>query len=168
MELTDEIYDEIFKSPDDWLYTAEQHLISAKYLDNRLKEIILKGRDILYENEEEFMAIQKSCLFLCGISLENAIKGLIISKNPKFKSYKELKLFGWNTNHDIIKMFSTNKVLVDSDFINRIQGYLQWAGRYSLPFKKEDFNNLKKEYYTNDIDKTENLIDTIKTQIENK
>lgn len=166
MKMTDELHDEIFRSPDDWIYTAEQHLISAKYLDNRLKEIIAEGIDILDEYEEEFMAIQKSYLFLCGISLENAIKGLIVFKHPEFERTDDLSKYGWNWGHDISKMFRLNMDSEDYDFINRIQGYLQWAGRYSLPKKKEDFNKLKQEYYTNDIEKIEYLIKSIKNQIE--
>ena len=57
MELTEEMFKEIFKSPDDWIYTAEQHLISAKWLDNRQKDIISKWIEILDEYVVEFMAI---------------------------------------------------------------------------------------------------------------
>ena len=168
MEELQEKYDIINRDPFSWIEKAEQHLISANCLVNRLNAIIDYNIDIADEHQKEFIALHNSCLFLCGIAIENSIKGLIISKNPKFQNTNELKKFGWNSSHNISEMLSVNEIVVDNDFINRIQGFLIWAGKYNLPTKKEAFSELKQEYYTDDLFRTKVIVKSIISFIENK
>jgi hypothetical protein len=168
MEELQEKYDIINYDPFSWIEKAEQHLISANCLVNRLIAIIDHNIDIADEHQMEFIALHNSCLFLCGIAIENAIKGLIISKNPKFQNTNELEKFGWNRFHNISTMLSKNGIVADKAFVSRIQGYLEWAGKYNLPTpnKKVAFPELKQEFYTNDVIRTEEIVNRIVSILE--
>ncbi|MEI6141515.1 MAG: hypothetical protein WCP85_19745 [Mariniphaga sp.] len=160
----------LLHDPFDWLNTAKNHLISANCIDKRIAELIRIDPDFNNEeNDLESQALMNSCLFLVGIGLENAIKGYIVAQNQNFKELQELNTFGWQikSGHGISEMFRINCAVIYStnkDFLDRIEEYLIWLGKYSTP-KMAKFLNVKQEYYVDDVVRATSIISEIEEMI---
>lgn len=157
--------------PFDWIYSAKKHLISAKCIEKRMFEIIKVDPDLNNENTNlEFQALKNSCLFLVGIGLENAIKGYIVAQKPNFKNTKEMRELGWGklSGHGISEMYKINCFDIytsNNDFLERIQEYLIWIGKYSTPMRPENLI-LSNEYFVDDVGRASTIISKIEEMIE--
>lgn len=154
------------QDPFDWIIMAKKHLTSAKCIEKRINEIISIDPDICDEEINfEFQALMNSCLYLVGIGLENAIKGLLVAQNPTIKSISELN--NSTSGHKITDMYKascTNIYLSHKSYLERIQEYLFWIGKYNIPTESK-FLLLRTEYTSIDVRIAIRIIDEIEKMI---
>lgn len=166
MKSIDEEYIGRLQDPFNWIYTAKKHIVSARCLEKRMNEIINIDPDL--DNEEinfEFQALMNSCLFLLGIGLENAIKGYVVAQSPTIKSINELN--NSTSGHRITDMYRvncSNIYISHKSFLDRIQEYLFWIGKYSIPTDSK-FLILSTDYFCDDVKTAVEIIDEIEKLI---
>lgn len=171
MSEKEELYNKTWFTAASWIGKSENHILSAECLNSRYLFLFKEfEKSLLNNNINEQVALLETIPFLCGIAIENAIKALIIYRNPNIKSQKELlQLKQWKSNHDIFTMLEHEKVIIDKSFIKRMQKALVWSGKYPLPYTKQynqDKNYNLHEYSTKDVNTTKDIISQIKQLIQ--
>jgi len=112
MDDYDKYFDLIFRDALGWRDKAKGHLLSVKAINERMNKIL--DIDPYLSDIEcnfEYRALMSTYMFLIGISLENGIKGLVVSREPNFKDFKEFqKKYSLNAKggHGIVDMFQKN------------------------------------------------------------
>ena len=138
----------IAKSPRPWKNTAESLKFAADLLHSKLIE--LDTRVQLNEKGDllsEAWSVSSIFMMLAGLSLENLIKGILISQDPSIVNGGK---FNWGRKpHGLVSLFKQANVLVSSDekmFLKRLEEFVAWVGRYPLPlattplFNRQDRN----------------------------
>jgi hypothetical protein len=173
------------RSAPDWLEKGKGLLIIAEIINKELLDIC-HNYDPCPPDEiqPKFLGLIDALMLLLGFSLENAIKGYIVSHKPDYQDISELYQLKFNASggHGIHEMISFNIKNITSreqDLLLRIEQSLIWAGRYNSPknykknknkiigihpdFREKDFNYGKQlfekiERFTNELwEKNEKL-----------
>lgn len=169
--------DLIFRDAESWRDKAVGNLCSIKLINDRMWRI--KNFDISHTNNSqmfEFRALKGTCLFLMGISLENAIKGYTIAKEPAYEDFSEFKKqYSWDkTGHGIVKMYEKNCPEIftqHKSFLERVEPYLIWAGKYETPmhskgYSTNDGKKIEKAFYFKDVETTEEIVNYLSDKIQ--
>jgi hypothetical protein len=159
----------LVKWPLNWKLKAQLLLIAAEKIfaaydaayKRDLERILAvpfgqKGGSHTMEGEEleDFLDSQllPICLLLKGFAVENLIKGIIFSKNPKLLDDKTLCLDGDITNHDLCDLYAEkaglakNKESIDpetKEILVALEQIIRWQGRYPTPKNIEIFRQMK-------------------------
>ena len=154
-------YEDLFRDPLYWKEKANRQFYSANILHEHLHELIKTFDNWTDEDDQHFISLMDSFFLLVALSFENLIKGLIISIELNIIDKKEYETkYGFNFNHNLIKMFSTNfRTLTDveEELINRLQNYLRWMSKYPLPREKYINNEVYHGYKLSDPDIVKDL-----------
>ncbi|MFZ5761084.1 MAG: hypothetical protein ACOY32_15830 [Thermodesulfobacteriota bacterium] len=83
-------------------------------------------------------------LFLMGLAFENALKGLLISRDPSLVEDSKLseKISKGSKGHYLLDLFDKAEIRLSSEeqeFINRLSDSVIWAGRYPAPKHEKDW-----------------------------
>ncbi|WP_173218117.1 hypothetical protein [Paenibacillus alba] len=127
-----------------WLMNAKDLKNSADVLLERIHEVNRRISEHEPVDLIEDTGVFKVYMLLAGLSLENVIKGLIISRNPTIVTDEEVKFSG--SGHKLIELFRLVNISLNNDeikFLELIEEFIMWAGRYSLPKKSQYFQNRK-------------------------
>jgi hypothetical protein len=81
---------------------------------------------------EKKLAYMQSFMLLTAIAFENLIKGIVVAAEPT--SWRSLKADSGHGISTFAAMFTTLSE-PESDLLQRLQEYLLWAGRYTIPTK---------------------------------
>lgn len=134
-------FDTTTRSAPSWLEKGKKLLIAAEILNTELLHLCQKYTNSFPDDmEAKFMGLMDSLMLLLGLSIENAIKGFIISNKPDFEKFEELHKYKINSlgGHDIKQMVEFNIGPIEPieiDLLERLQESLIWAGKYNAPKK---------------------------------
>lgn len=127
-----ENFEQIAKIPGVWLSSAQKLKCSAEILNAELIQLgnRIKDKEII---DLSLMRISEVYILLAGLSLENLIKGILISQNPDIVKDDKLPFSG--SGHEIIKYFKEANIDLDSDeekFLNKAEEFILCFGRYPI------------------------------------
>jgi len=128
------------QSPEAWRRTAIGLKRSADIIWKRWFGIFirLEGGQIAKVTPQEggdVYLLLPSFLLLSGLAIENALKGLLISKEPSIAESKIRWKVGLG-GHDLGTLFKSNGFIPTSDeqeFLDALTQAVLWAGRYPVP-----------------------------------
>ena len=92
-----------------------------------------------------------SAQLLIGLAVENALKGAIISKQPKLVENGKFdikKIGGGKNNHGLNDLAENAQISMSpsrKDLLDRLTIYVIWAGKYGAPFKEIDYKNAQQK-----------------------
>ncbi|CAN5468304.1 hypothetical protein BH09VER1_BH09VER1_26200 [soil metagenome] len=137
--LSDTEAEETFRSlasdPANWLEQAEGSLLSADIIYAALQEVMPQSQTLSGIREKK-LAFMQSYMLLTAIAFENLLKGLAVVDDPD--GWKKLKA---DSGHGI-SVFAAqlaNPSDEERDVLKRLQEYLIWAGRYTIPLRVERY-----------------------------
>lgn len=116
-----------------WFFQAEKHRELAKLLwDEFIRRTNeLEGRTA---NDPLVLGCHGGFLLHLGVSAENAIKAVLVSKKMHMNAVGKLaKTFA---KHDLLDLCTQAKINVptsEKEFLSRLTEYCYWAGRFSAP-----------------------------------
>ena len=140
---------QIFQDPTYWLGHHKRLKISADVLMDKMIEDELNRAMPPQEFHERNLALFESYMLLMALSVENLVKAHAIKEymriNPGhiFENLQEIKQLAWGGKkhgHDLIKILEFIGFEIHSaerDLLNRLQGFVIWAGRYPIPQNQE-------------------------------
>jgi hypothetical protein len=108
----------------------------------------------------------KGSMFLLGISLENAFKGVVASQgklNVEGGRIDTRKSFPGCKNHelpDLAKLISVDTNQAEQELLQRLSIYTVWAGKYGTPLSEREYSNAQGHQHqsSQDFDVAKNLI----------
>ena len=125
------------KNAEFWFAQAFQLYDASKALFNSM---------VSRESSENLrVGAHKGSAFLLGISIENALKGVLahrgqlVIENDRLKPNKS---FPNCTAHDLFALMTLLNINVNNDeaeLLKRLSIYTIWAGKYGTPLSKNDF-----------------------------
>lgn len=148
MKITDAQADDFglyARNPDTWMLAARRSLAVAQLLIKRTRELkLVADRDFF-----EFSGCFYAGYFHAGVALENAVKAVIISKDPTIVSKDGLNVrkFGGRTGHELFgPLQSILGTLTDEEtrFVTKLEEF-GWMGRYTVPTKAESLYDREKK-----------------------
>lgn len=125
-------------NPETWLIAARRHLAVAEVLMNRAEALRKKANRSL----DEFSGCHHAAYFHGGLAIENAVKAVLISKDPKIVSNGSVKLKkSWgkgghallNPVRDLLGKLSKREYQLLLRL--KLEEHLVWAGKYTVPLK---------------------------------
>lgn len=143
-------YNVKYWNPIKWLLQAERNKYSSTIIFRELENLINRFNSLTPYEEEDFISLCYSYFLLVGLSFENLVKGLIISKCTDYNEEQKktnIKLYNWNNKHYICKMIECNYRKLnfqEKSTILKIEKYLRWLSKYHIPINpaEDEINNL--------------------------
>lgn len=120
---------------------------------------------------EASVGFHKGSMFLLGISLENAFKGVVASEG-KLKvdggKIDTRKSFPRCKNHeltDLAKLIGFDTSHAEQDLLKRLSIYTVWAGKYGTPLNEREYSSSQGHQHqsSRDFDVAKNLILKLRT-----
>ena len=129
------IFELFGQSPLAWLEQADCLRMSAELILKKFMEIhplpqVLPGVRV------QMLAFMDSYMLLMGLSFENLIKGVDISKTPNLSTKDRMKKWRVHRGGHGISTLIKDVDSVSSDeekLLKRLEEYVCWAGRYPIP-----------------------------------
>ena len=114
-----------------WLEQARGARLSADVLYAALAEIMPLSQT-LPQIREKKLAYMQSFMLLTALGFENLLKGIAVAADSD--GWRQLRA---DSGHGIATFAAAITELSDAerDLLERLQEYLVWAGRYSVPLK---------------------------------
>jgi hypothetical protein len=131
-----------------WLAVAREHLIAAEELG---KCLIKSGsaERIQAQGETGRLGMMRGCMLLMAFALENALKGIIVARGGlSVNAAGKLswpKQRGLRTGHELVPLAAAaclENSEAEQSFLERLSEYSVWAGKYSIPNKREQYSEL--------------------------
>jgi len=122
-------------NPSAWLEQAERLRISAELIWAKFMEVEPLPQT-LPRVRVQTLAFMQSYMLLMGLSFENLIKGVHISKTPHLSTDKLMELWRkYRKGHGIAKMIELvdSVTLEEENLLKRLEEFTIWAGRYPIP-----------------------------------
>jgi hypothetical protein len=139
----EELFEIIGKDSQCWLAQAKElKMIADTILPNLQTELTIPPS--YPGTQQKRLAYVGSYMLLTGLALENAIKGILIGRDPTLVTKEKIEsgILG-RKGHGIAE--GAEKIIgltaAESQLLKRIEEYLLWAGRYPLPIKSGMFFN---------------------------
>lgn len=130
-------YELIARNPVVWRGSARDLLLAAEKLSKDFEKYFQDPFEYFYLNPSF-----RVYLLLCGLAMENLIKGLLIKRDSTLIS--EGKLRRAAKNHNLIHLFNEAKINLSVDereLLERLTKYVVWKGRYGIPAECNDLKN---------------------------
>jgi DNA-binding cell septation regulator SpoVG len=128
-----------------WILQSRKHKFIADLSWDeffRLQKIPMSHAD----DSLRMVAMLESTMMNWGFSIENAIKGVLVAKEPKIVTNGQIKKIVWGINrgtgHEISQMvqFHYPDLYPEvKDLLERAETFVIWAGRYPTPLKEDWF-----------------------------
>ena len=145
IEMTEE-FDGYALEAASWLAVAREHLIAAEALGTCLRESGAAER-IQAQGHVGRLGMMRGCMLLMAFALENAIKGVIVARGGLSVDDKGKlswpKQCGLRTGHELVPLASAaglENSESEQSLLERLSEYSVWAGKYSIPNKREHFS----------------------------
>lgn len=97
------------------------------------------------DEAQYYLRLKFPFLYMCGMAFENALKGLLILRDPTLiedgKVSEEIA-----KGHKLITLFEKAEIALSSEEVNlivRIGDSVNWSARYPVPKKAKDFKLFK-------------------------
>ncbi len=147
------------KKPKAWMWTGKHLRLSAdaiyaRYLESKdwLEQHSMSSQKYAFEFSQDFadkndnemmkhlenLHILQPYFFLEACALENAIKAILISKNPDFVPDTKNKFATHNLN-ELFKKAEISLGKFQQNLLDRLSDSIYGAGRYPYPLKRECF-----------------------------
>jgi hypothetical protein len=147
MKLTDaqiKNYGAYARNPDNWIFASKRNLAIANLLINKLYEFRSSEGNNLYESSGCYYA----GYFHAGLAVENALKAVLISRDPSIVSNGklEVKKFGSRLGHALlnpVKKIIGKLTKKETSYLKKLEEFT-WAGRYSVPTKPDSLYDEEK------------------------
>lgn len=115
---------------------------------------------------ETSVGCHKGSMFLLGIALENAFKGVVASQGKLIIDGGRIdtkKSFPRCKNHklpDLAKLISLETNQTEKELLQRLSIYTVWAGKYGTPLSESEYTDAQGHQYqsSQDFDIAKNLI----------
>jgi len=148
MNDSQETYQLLESDPLSWLEQARGARLSADVIYAALTEIMPLSQTLPGVREKK-LAYMQSFMLLTALAFENLLKGIAVAEEPT--SWKRLQD---DSGHGISTFAAAVTALsgAERDLLQRLQEYLVWAGRYTIPTKPARFasNHLLRTLRAND------------------
>jgi hypothetical protein len=131
MNETDETYRLVESDAVGWLEQGRGALLSAEVVYAALTEIMPLSQTLQGIREKKLAYVQ-SFMLLTAIAFENLLKGIVVAVEPT--GWRDLKADSGHGISTFAAMFTTLSE-PERDLLLRLQEYLVWAGRYTIPTK---------------------------------
>jgi hypothetical protein len=91
------------------------------------------------------LALVEGYLMFMGYALELSAKAILISRSPGLLNLGKRKLpKGWQTHEIALLVRALIPLTEDEEYLlRRFETYVQWAGRYSVPWEFPEFERSK-------------------------
>jgi hypothetical protein len=137
----EEIYELLGQSSLTWLEQAEFLRMSAVLILDKLREV-LPVPQVNPGVREQKVAFVDSFMLLMGLSFENLIKGVHITKTPSLSVQDRMKIWkshrGGHGISTLIKVVASISAEEES-LLKRLEEYAFWAGRYPIPVNTSQY-----------------------------
>ncbi|MBL0335178.1 MAG: hypothetical protein IPP73_07610 [Chitinophagaceae bacterium] len=145
-----------------WIETAESLKLAADILIENFKIYFNKvdsDSSFLQENNRLLLnGLFQSYTLTLGFSIENLLKGYSIfcfqlsNDFTDVKSYYDIEKLLWKSKngHNLIAIAQSADLQIfpeEEEFLNRLQIFLLWAGRYRTPKKEHDISLYLKDLF---------------------
>jgi hypothetical protein len=121
-----------------WRLMAESLLRAARALVPLIEADWRASQD---PDQEEFEhPVAEVYMLLAGLAIENLAKAMLVEGSPTPVTKKGV-LVRRLLSHDLVKLFDQTGLTFTADEIDlaeRLQVFVQWAGRYPLPVRVDD------------------------------
>jgi len=100
----------------------------------------------------------KGSAFLLGISIENAVKGilahrgLLIIENEKLNTRKSFLKCSPHNLYELFNLIGAEIEPSESELLKRLSIYTLWAGKYGTPLSKNEFTKDKNSLFQRESD----------------
>lgn len=133
--MNEHLFHIILEDAQSWLAKARQLKMSASLIWPEF-EIATKSGQNHDGVTERMLAFSGAYMLLMGFSFENLLKGIIMGRNPIDK------MVVLKAGHRIVQMADTVISLTsdERDLLERIEIYLNWAGRYQIPKNSQQYH----------------------------
>jgi len=127
-------YQSAASDPRQWLSYAR----SLQYTADMLKPIFIKEHQMQNQtSRKNYFPISVSQIYLMtvGFAVENYLKGIYVISHPKI--IEDDKLVKLN-RHALLQLMRELKFIIskeEMDFVERLEEFVLWAGRYPIPAK---------------------------------
>ena len=135
-------FEKFASNPATWLSAASCHISVWKVLSEHVRKLLSEGKYKL----EEYGGCRNAAMFHAGIAIENALKANIIGQEKSIISGGRVNKtkFGNKNGHGLLDL--ANSVLPEiseseEGIIRKLEEYVMWAGKYSVPLKAETLSN---------------------------
>ncbi|MCH8501557.1 MAG: hypothetical protein LAT77_06560 [Aliidiomarina sp.] len=141
-----------------WFTQANQMLAAA--------EVLFCTMSSRYSEMETSVGCHKGSMFLLGIALENAFKGVVASQGKLIVGGARIdtkKSFPGCKNHnlsDLAKLISLETNQTEKELLQRLSIYTIWAGKYGTPLSEAEYTDAQGRQHqsTRDFEIAKNLI----------
>jgi len=128
------------KLPKAWLSNALHLWRVSELVWQRICEAREEARKAQVGNHvSDDVGLFHTHMFLAGLALENAVKGLLVQQGSLTITRGRLK---WGcSGHDIERLMDKASIplsLAERDLVRRLSACVTWAGRYPVPMKGVD------------------------------
>jgi hypothetical protein len=138
-------YETYARNPENWIFAGRRNLAIAHLLSSKLREVSASETDNFYERSGCFY----TSYFLAGVAIENALKAVMISRDPNIvaNGKLEVKKFGSRTGHALLT--PVNEIIgnlseVEIKYLKKLEEFT-WAGRYSVPTQPDSLYDEEKK-----------------------
>jgi hypothetical protein len=126
-----------------WVKTAHGLMLSAKLCWDALDPL-------LWHNPKKFgpihvvVAYWNSFFLLTAFAFENLYRAILVARGDNWRDVGKGK-----TSHALVKQLSSVTTLTDEEIrlLKRLETYLLWAGRYTVPWKLETYVDASQEFH---------------------
>lgn len=125
-------FDNYARDPNIWLFESRCQIAVANVLFDSFDQKLVNG------TVEERNGYYKTAMFHAGLAIENAAKAVLIKRNPNLIQNKKIdfKNMCGQSGHEILKCTKSavgNLSPKQERLLTKLQQYVIWAGKYTLP-----------------------------------
>lgn len=150
------------KNSEFWFIQANQMLAASEALYSSLNDP--------NSLQEAMVGYHKGSMFLLGISIENALKGVLASRGKLKVEHDRISLPKCKNHdlNDIAKLINIEMTNYEFELLERLSIYTIWAGKYGTPLRKSEYTNAQGKQYQSDVDfdLAKNLIIKLKNTVD--
>jgi hypothetical protein len=125
-----------------WVKTANGLMLSAKLSWDAL-DPLLWHNPTKFGPLREVVAYWNSFLLLTAFAFENLYRAILVARGGNWRDVRKGK-----NSHALVKQLSSVTTLTDEEIslVRRLETYLLWAGRYTVPWKLQTYVDDSREF----------------------
>ena len=130
------------QKPSSWVKTANGLMLSAKLSWDALSPLLFRN-PTKFGPIGEIVAYWNSFLLLTAFALENLYRAILVGRGRDWRDVRKGK-----KSHALVEQLSSVTTLNEEELglVRRLETYLVWAGRYTVPWKLETYVDQSREF----------------------
>jgi hypothetical protein len=130
------------QKPSSWVKTANGLMLSAKLSWDALSPLLFRN-PTKFGPIREIVAYWNSFLLLTAFAFENLYRAILVGRGRDWRDVRKGK-----KSHALVEQLSSVTTLNEEEMrlVRRLETYLMWAGRYTVPWKLETYVDQSREF----------------------